>query len=220
MTLTTLTPPAATWTPPAVTPATTPPDLHNTVVSRWHRRLSANPTAKRSHWRTKTVYFRAVAGLVATAPATQLTWKSIVEAAAPNGSRSTFYEVAGAHARHPLIDAFIDDGRTDSIQLALYYRRADAVAQLLDEAKVWSYWPYRERMLDAVALAGPASAEALAAEVVAALTKWARTWPHLAAALEHAPPACAVEDLMLIRNGRVAAVRAARQLTEELRRTA
>ncbi|WP_426505276.1 hypothetical protein ACPPVO_46730 [Dactylosporangium sp. McL0621] len=195
-------------------------DLRDTVVSRWHKRLSANPSAKRSHWRTKTVYFRAVASLVAAAPGAPLTWKSIVEAAAPNGSRSTFYEVAGAHARHPLIDAFIGDGRTDSIQLALYYRRTDAVAQLLDEAKVWSYWQHRERMLDAVSAAGPLPATVLEAEVCESLSKWSRANPHLAAALGHTPPACAVEDLMLIRNGQMAAVRAAGQLTEHLRRAA
>ncbi|MGI5238094.1 hypothetical protein [Dactylosporangium sp. CA-139066] len=199
-------------------PLTATPDLSNSVVSRWHRRLSANPAAKRSHWRTKTVYFRAVTALVAGAPAAQLTWKSIVDAAAPNGSRSTFYEVAGAHARHALREAFIDDGRMDSIQLALYYRRPDAVAQLLDEAKVWSYWPFRERMLAAVNAAGPMSAEALEAEVTESLTKWARANPQLAAALDFAPPACAVEDLMLIWNGRLAAVRAANLLTERLRR--
>jgi hypothetical protein len=195
-------------------------ELGNTVVSRWHKRLSANPTAKRSHWRTKTVYFRAVDGLLATGPASQLTWKSIVDAAAPHGSRSTFYEVAGAHARHPLIDAFIHDGRTDSIQLALYYRRSDAVAQLIDEAKVWSYWQHRERMLDAVNAAGPLSPTALESEVCASLTKWSRANQHLAAALGHTPPACAVEDLMLIRDGQMAAVRAATLLSDHLRRTA
>ncbi|WP_432991231.1 hypothetical protein [Dactylosporangium sp. CA-233914] len=208
----------------SMTTLTPPPDLGSTVVSRWHRRLSANKTAKRSHWRTKTVYFRAVAGLVASAPAAQLTWKSIVEAAAPHGSRSTFYEVAGAHARHPLNEAFVDDGRTDSIQLALYYRRTDAVAQLLDECKVWSYWPYRERMLDAVGAAGPLPPDALQAEVTGSLLKWAKVNPHLAAALNYAPPACAVEDLMLIWNGRLAAVRAANHLTdllsEQVRRAA
>jgi hypothetical protein len=197
---------------------TAPPDLTNTVVSRWHRRLSSNPTAKRSHWRTKTIYFRAVANLVAGAPATQLTWKSIVDAAHPHGSRSTFYEVAGAHARHPLIEAFIDDGRMDSIQLALYYRRTDAVAQLLDEAKVWSYWAHRERAIAAVTAAGPMPPDALEAELIGSLLKWARANPQLAAALNHAPPACTVEDLMVIWNGRLAAVRAANKLTELLRR--
>ncbi|MFI5910826.1 hypothetical protein [Dactylosporangium sp. NPDC051541] len=195
-------------------------ELANTVVSRWHKRLSANPTAKRSHWRTKTVYFDAVASLVATVPASQLTWKSIVDAAAPNGSRSTFYEVAGAHARHPLVSAFIDDDYTDSIQVAMYYRRTDAVAQLLDETKVWSYWPFRERMVNGLGALGPLTPEALEAQVCESLTKWSRTHPQLAAALGHTPPVCAVEDLMLIRKGRITAVRAVAQLTEHLRRAA
>ncbi|MET7400357.1 hypothetical protein ABZS66_43410, partial [Dactylosporangium sp. NPDC005572] len=34
--------------------ATTTPELGNTVIGRWYRRLSSNPSAKRSHWRTKT----------------------------------------------------------------------------------------------------------------------------------------------------------------------
>ncbi|GAA2337255.1 hypothetical protein [Dactylosporangium salmoneum] len=200
-----------------LTSLTVTPDLSNTVVARWHRRLSANPTAKRSHWRTKTVYFRAVAALVTTTPTAQINWKNIVETAAPHGSRSTFYEVAGAHARHPLLEAFINDGRNESTLLALHYQRGDAVAQLIDETKVWSYWPYRDRMIDA--LTGPAAPEAVQAEVVAAVQKWGRANPQLAAALEHAPPACAVEDLMLAHNGRLVATRAAHLLADELRRT-
>ncbi|GAA3266393.1 hypothetical protein GCM10020218_003370 [Dactylosporangium vinaceum] len=194
-------------------------ELAFTVVSRWHRKLSANPTAKRSHWRTKTVYFDAVASLVATGSANQLTWKSIVDAAAPHGSRSTFYEVAGAHARHPLVEAFIDEGHTDSIQVALEYRRSDAVAQLLDETKVWSYWSFRERMVKDISAAGPLSPEALEAHVCDSLTRWSRANQPLAAALGHTPPICAVEDLMLIRKGRITAVRAVAQLTDHLRRT-
>ena len=139
-----------------------------------------------------------------------------MDAAEPHGSRSTFYEVAGAHARHPLIDDFIHDGRMDSIQLALYYRRNDAVAQLLDEAKVWSYWAYRERLL-AVLSAAPRSKEAMEAEVTASLVKWARSNPDLAAALNYAPPACVVEDLMVIWNGQLAAIRAANKLTDVVR---
>jgi hypothetical protein len=196
--------------------APTGPDLTNTVVGRWHRRLSSNPSAKRSHWRTKTIYFRSVAALVAASPGAQLTWKSIVDAAEPHGSRSTFYEVAGAHARHPLIEDFIDDGRMDSIQLALYYQRNDAVAQLLDEAKVWSYWTYRENLLAALA-ATAMTPEAMEAQVTRSLLKWAKANPQLAAALNHAPPACVVEDLMVIWNGRLAAIRAANKLTDILR---
>src|SRR5258705_12578456 len=118
-----------------MTLAITTPDLDNTVIGRWHHRLSSNPSAKRSHWRTKTIYFHAVAGLVEAQPDTPLTWKSIVDAAQPRGSRSTFYEVGGAHARHPLIDDLSRDVRVDSIQMALVYRRCDANSQLRDETK-------------------------------------------------------------------------------------
>ncbi|GGM81178.1 hypothetical protein ACFFX1_18445 [Dactylosporangium sucinum] len=201
-----------------MTLAITTPELGNTVIGRWHRRLSSNPSAKRSHWRTKTIYFLAVAGLVESAPGAPLTWKSIVDAAQPRGSRSTFYEVAGAHARHPLIDDLIRDGRVDSIQLALVYQRNDAVAQLVDETKVWSYWPYRERLLAAFA-AAPRPPHAMEEAMSRSLAAWAKRHPHLAAALDYTPPACAVEDLMVLMHGRLAAVRAATVLTDRLRRT-
>ncbi|UWZ34099.1 hypothetical protein Drose_22895 [Dactylosporangium roseum] len=195
-----------------------PPQLDNTVVGQWHRRLSGNSSAKRSHWRTKTIYFQAVAKLVETHPGANLTWKSIVDAAAPRGSRSTFYEVAGAHARHPLIDELIRDGRTDSIQLALVYQRNDAVAQLVDETKVWSYWPFRERLLASLTSA-PHSPHTMEEALAHSLAAWAKRHPRLAAAQDHTPPICTVEDLMVVMNGRVAAIRAAVLLAERIRRS-
>jgi len=192
------------------------PDLFNTVVGEWHRRLSTTRSAKRSHWRTKIIYFRSVARLLATHPGARLTWRRIVEAAGDQGSRSTFYEVAGAHARHPLIDDFIRDGRLDSIQLALCYQRADAVTQLVDETKVWSFWPYREHLLTKFA-AEPLPSETLEAALHEALVAWAGRHPALAAALDYAPPACAVEDLMIIKGGRVAAIRATSELRTLIR---
>src|SRR5437868_10907399 len=103
-------------------------DLDHTVIATWRWRLCANQSPKRSHWRTKTVYFRAVVVLLADPSAAPLTWKTIVDAAQPRGNRSTFYEVAGGHARRSLIDALIRAGSMDSIQLALCYQRSDAVA--------------------------------------------------------------------------------------------
>ncbi|MFD0742073.1 hypothetical protein ACFQ1L_09445 [Phytohabitans flavus] len=169
-----------------MTLAISTPDLIHTVVGEWHRRLSTTHSAKRSHWRTKIIYFQSVSWLLAMSPGIRLSWRRIVEAASPQGSRSTFYEVAGAHARHPLIEDLIRDGRLDSIQLALCYRRSDAVAQLVDETKVWSFWPYRERLLARFA-AEPAPAEAMEAALVEALAAWASRNRGLAAALDHAP---------------------------------
>jgi hypothetical protein len=193
------------------------PDLFHTVVGEWHRRLSTTRSPKRNHWHTKIIYFRSVARLLATHPGIRLTWRRIVDAAGPQGSRSTFYEVAGAHARHPLIEDLIRDGRLDSIQLALCYRRADAVTQLVDETKVWSFWPHRERLLARFA-AAPMPAEAMEAALTEALTEWAKRNPALAAALDHAPPACAVEDLIIIKGGRVAAFHATNELSDLIRR--
>jgi hypothetical protein len=199
-----------------MTRAISEPDLFHTVVGEWHRRLSTTRSAKRSHWRTKIIYFRSVARLLSTYPGTRLTWRRIVDAAGPQGSRSTFYEVAGAHARHPLVDDLIRDGRLDSIQLALCYRRPDAVAQLVDETKVWSFWPYRERLL-ASFTARRTPAEAMEVALADELAAWAGRHPGLAAALDHAPPACAAEDLVVIKRGRVAAVRATNELSEVIR---
>jgi hypothetical protein len=189
------------------------PDLLHTVVGEWHRRLVSSPSPKRSHWRTKTIYFRSVDQLLAAHPGIRLTWRRVVDAAEPHGSRSTFYEVAGAHARHSLIDDLIRDGRLGSIELALCYRRPDAVTQLVDETKVWSFWPYRQRLLARFA-AAPASPDAMEVALMEAVTAWAGQNAALAAALNHAPPACAAEDLMIIKGGRVAALRAMNELSE------
>jgi len=186
--------------------------LRRTAISRWHGRLAGNQAPRRNHWRTKTVYYKAVEELLASRPNMPLTWKSVVAAARPHGSRSTFYEVAGGHARHRMVDELITDGRSDAIQIALRYARTDPVEQLIDEAKVWSFWPYRQRLL-AAGTPGPEMEPAL----IAAVAAWARTHEALAVAVGHTPPACAVEDLTVINEGRLAGMRAATRLTEVIR---
>src|SRR3954470_21234361 len=140
-------------------------DLRNTVIGKWHRRLADNKSPRRNHWQTKVVYYQAAADLLAGRPGQPLTSKSIVAAARPRGCRSTFYEVAGAHARHRMVDDLITDGRPDAVQIALPSLRPHPGEQLSYEPKVWSYWPYRQQWL-----AGPVTEETL----VEALTGWAR----------------------------------------------
>jgi hypothetical protein len=192
-------------------------ELCNTVVGRWLHNLADNPSMKRNHWHTKSVYFRSVARLVEHRPGEPLSWRSIVAAAEPRGCRSTFYEVTGAHARHRMVGALIKDGRSRSIQLALSYQRKDAVSQLLDEAKVWSFWQHRERLLGRFAETTPSSAQAAEDAIVQELLSWAARNPKLAATLEHTPPACVVEDLMVVHEGKVVASRVASHLTELMR---
>lgn len=185
-----------------------------TVVARWVERLSSRTSSRRNHWQTKLVYYRAAVRLLETVPAPKPTWRNILKAADGRGCRSTFYEVAGSRARHSMVDELISDGSTDSIQIALRYLRSDPVEQLIDETKVWSFWPYRQGLTRRLAAAtGPEAAEQ---ELAAALLTWAGRNQALAAAVGHAPPACAVEDLSLIHGGRVSGTQAEYRLRELL----
>ncbi|GIF03411.1 hypothetical protein [Actinoplanes siamensis] len=191
-------------------------DLARATIAGWYLRLSGNPCAQRNHWQTRTMYYRAVAELLAARPDRPLTWKVIVGAARPRGSRSTFYEVAGQHARHGMLGELIADGSLRSYEIILRYGRPSPVEQLIDEAKVWSFWPHRQHFAERVA--GPGAAlDPVPAALSDALIAWARLNPALAAANAYRPPACAVEDLSLLHRGRLAATRAESRLTEVLR---
>jgi hypothetical protein len=186
-----------------------------TVVSRWVRRLSANASPRRNHWRTKSIYYRAAVLVLETEPRPALTWKSIVAATGDLGCRSTFYEVAGAHARHRMVDELISDGSSDSIQIALRYLRTDPVEQLIDETKVWSFWPRRQQFRHALTT-GMSPGE-IESELTAALAAWTIRHPALAGAVDATPPACAVEDLTVIHRGRLSGTQAANRLTGVVR---
>jgi hypothetical protein len=191
-------------------------DLRKTVIGEWHARLAENKSARRNHWQTKTLYFQSAAGLLNARPDEPLTWQSVVAAVRPRGCRSTFYEVAGAHARHRMIDDLIGDGRPDSVQIALRYLRTDPVEQLIDETKVWSYWPHRQRLLNDLLTAGM-SVEQMEDALTQSLIGWARRNEPLAAAVDHSPPACAVEDLTVLCRDRLSAFRAESRLSDVLR---
>jgi hypothetical protein len=120
--------------------------------------------------------------------------------------------VTGRNAKHALHGAYIADASTVSLGIALHYRRATAVEQLLDEAKVWTYWPYREIWLGRSPFPTPDS-------VLIAVSAWADDHPGLAATLDFAPPACAVEDLVVVHDGKLPATRAYDRLREGVRPT-
>jgi len=191
-------------------------DLGRTVIGRWHSRLTHSGSVRRNHWQTKMVYFRSAARLLADRPAQELTWKTVVAGARPRGCRSTFYEVAGGRARHRMVDDLIVDGGTDSIQIALRYLRTNPVEQLIDETKVWSFWPYRQQLLTGGLHAG-LTPEQMEDKLADALISWAQGNAGLAGALHHSPPACAVEDLIVVRRGRLTATLAASRLSEVIR---
>ncbi len=186
-------------------------DLQCTTIARWYTGLAETHHPRHNHWRTKTKYYVAVTELL-TASSRPPTWRAIIEAARPSGSRSTFYEVAGHRARHSMVAALITDGSLRSYEIAVRYPRADTVEALVDEAKVWSFWSYRQSFITS-ALSTPPDLEDT-------LVTWARAHPALAAANDYRPPACAVEDLTVLCAGRLAATRAATRLTDILRQTA
>lgn len=189
-------------------------EFDHTVVARWMGRLSSNTSPRRNHWHTKLIYYRAAVRLLDSTPRPPLTWRNVVKAAGERGCRSTFYEVAGSHARHSMVTELISDGSTDSCQIALYYWRSDPVEKLIDEAKVWSFWPYRRRLVRKLTDdTSPAAAET---ELTAELVTWARRNPALARAVGHNPPACAVEDLTVIHRGLVSGTHAMQCLREAL----
>jgi hypothetical protein len=200
------------------TAPTAPPAFEGfdeTAVNRWVDRLSGNTSPRRNHWKTKSIYYQAAMRLLDSEPRPALTWKNIVSAAGDRGCRSTFYEVAGAHARHRMVDELINDGGSDAIQIALRYLRSDPVEQLIDETKVWSFWPCRQRLLRT--LTTGMSAEVMETELTAAVAAWATRHPALAGAVDCTPPACAAEDLALIHRGRLSGTQAAARLTDVVR---
>jgi len=200
-----------------VIPSATPFSLDDTVTARWWRRLVGSGAQAKRHWRTKTTYYDAVGGLLRTAGSTPLTWQSIVAAARPNGNRSTFYEVTGPSAKHALITDLRAASSLDAMHICLWYQRRSVVDQLIDETKVWAYWPHREALVARYRIApdlGPAAAADLLISSVAA---WARNTPYLARALNNAPPVCAVEDLVAVNGGRLSPTNSYTRLSAAIR---
>jgi hypothetical protein len=188
-----------------------PDDLDSTVTARWWRRLGGERSDRR-HWRTRTGYYAAVSQLL-EAGTHRPTWSDVVNAVRPRGNRSTLYDVTGVHAKHSLIGDLLAQETSDPLQIALYYRRVAAVDQLIDETKVWTYWPYRESLSTQYRIGSDLGEQASVGLLVDAVASWARRYPGLARALRHAPPVCTVEDLLLLQPGRCSAVHAMTTLT-------
>ncbi len=183
-------------------------ELRGTVTSQWRNGLVGATVHGKAHWRTKVSYYRAVAEVLGRTTGGAPSWREVVARVLPHGSRTTFYDVAGPHAKYPLLSALAGSEDPEVMQVALCYRRDDAIEYLIDEAKVWSFWPYRESILD-----HPWSVADPDAELTRAVTDWARDHPALARALDFAPPACAVEDLVRLRVGTLAGLRAYRSMS-------
>jgi hypothetical protein len=187
-------------------------DLNSTIATQWRLRLTARKPKAQMHWRTKTAYYDAVIRLLNRGAGADLTWSSVVAAVSPHGSRSTFYEVTGPASKHSLLAAYASTTRVETLQGALCFKRPSAVAQLIDETKVYSFWHLRSRYL----LSPGRTVEDATEALLATLRHWAQLNPRPAAALDFSPPVCAVEDLVAIHHGLLPALRAFNRLRDIL----
>jgi hypothetical protein len=178
-------------------------ELKTTVSSRWRQALVHGNKNDKRHWGTKESYYHA---LVATATESGYRGRlrsRIIETVEPRGSIATFYTVIGPKARHALIKAYFD-AESDRPDLAEVCSHDDATDQLIDEVKVWSYWPSREGWLLQLDELTDPTRELAAESLVRVLVDWSVNNSVVATLLDYAPPICAVEDLLAVQKDRSA----------------
>lgn len=192
-------------------------ELRETVAGRWRRELAGPEPSTKKHWNTKVSYYRAVDSLLAGGHGDALAWNEVVDEMAVGGSRAGFYEVAGPHAKKPLARAYRAGPAGPVRDIADLLDRATVPQRLIDETKVWSYWPHRVGWMHELYRADEVARPAVAECLIRVLLDWAVRERGLAAALDHSAPACAIEDLVVIREGQIGAVEADRVLREAIR---
>jgi hypothetical protein len=180
-------------------------ELEESVVARWYRAarfrpdMAARPgnaAAQRLNWATRTRYYETLIELIsATDGATDGLARDALAAAAGQRRPSTLYYLVSPRSPGSLAGAL-----TSAAPRRLYEKqRGERVLDLLVlETKVWSYWPHREGWvgaLDDLAVTEPWLA---AAGLVRVLADWAVSARDLATSSRFAPPAAAVEDLLLL----------------------
>jgi hypothetical protein len=190
-------------------------ELSDTTAVRWRPELTGSDASPGRHWSTKLSYYQAVESVLARGAV--LSWQQIVAEVRPRGSRTTFFAVAGPHAKHPLRRAHRTARNDAGREVAGLLSRPAVPEMLIDEAKVCSCWPHREGWLRALSCVDGVPRSTIVECLVRVVLDWALGHASLAAALNHGPPACAIEDLMAIRDGRVSAAEADGLLREAIR---
>ena len=192
-------------------------ELRETVAGRWRRELAGSEPSVKKHWNTKVSYYRAVDSMLADGHGDPLSWADVVAEVRPHGSRTGFYEVAGPHAKKPLPLAYRAAPPGPVRDVAGLLDRPTVPQRLIDETKVWSYWPHRVGWMHELYRAEEITRPAVAECLVRVLLDWAVRERGMSAVLDHAPPACAVEDLVVIREGQLGAEEAERVLRQAIR---
>ncbi|WP_306213497.1 hypothetical protein [Actinoplanes sp. RD1] len=188
--------------------------MRETVAVVWRRNLyGAEPYASR-HWTTRDSYYQAVDGLLAATPGKALSWQEIVDGA--GGSRTTFFDLANTRTRRALRDAYADT-TGPARDLVDQLNRENKTELLVDETKVWSFFPHRSGWMHQLDNMDDLSRSMIAESLVRVLLDWAGRQPHLAAAHDFAPPICAIEDLLIVRRDELLTLDAVALLREGIR---
>jgi hypothetical protein len=180
-------------------------ELDDTAVARWYRaarfrtdgaRTGAGPKAQRLNWQTRTRYYETlVEELAATGGDSAEVGRDALAAKAGQRRPSTLYYLVSPTSPGSLAGVLLS-----ATPHRLYEkRRGTRVLDLLVlEAKVWSYWPHREGWVEALDDLGVTDRWLAAAGLVRVVADWAACFRDLATAGGFAPPAAAVEDLLML----------------------
>jgi hypothetical protein len=188
-------------------------ELRNTVAVRWRRDVVGESSSPRRHWNTRENYYRTVDGLLAAFPGQMPDWKAITDEPGRNTSTLSDLFTNGRALR----DAYSTAGGP-ARDLAGELRSDSKPDLLIDETKVWSYWPHRTGWMHQLSNSDYLQHSAITESLVRVLLDWAERQPYLAAAHDHTPPICAIEDFLIVRRGEIGTMDAVTLLRTGIRR--
>lgn len=181
--------------------------LESSVAARWRARTAGIDKRSRN-WQTRTGYYRAVVDALRHDTTGRIDAGDIIRRH-EDGRRSTFYSVATHKA---LLRSYRTHQSLATRQLG-DLATTDPVAQLIAEAKVWSFWETREAWVRELDERNPTGELVTAGRsLVRRLAEWRAENPALAAAQGGIAPLCAVEDLMILSRYTVSASQAGQLL--------
>ncbi|MDI1462845.1 hypothetical protein QEZ54_17860 [Catellatospora sp. KI3] len=169
---------------PGMTTACLTHELASTSTANWY-------TKQLAPGRTRALHIRALAVHIATTGLVPLHRDEVL--ASVSLPQSTLYHQFGPSADTSLLHACRDDiGRSQQpgpFQIGM---------GLVAEAKVWSYWPFRQGWLFELSRTNHHDRRLAAETLVRVTASWAQGHPALATALGAAPPIAVIEDLLVI----------------------
>jgi hypothetical protein len=164
--------------------------LNSTWTARWYQ--AASGTQRADAWTERLRYFRALSELL-----TELVKGSSQQQIAPRGLVTEVARRAHFSAHETLYKRFRSEWEGP---IERWAGTDDAVKPrnaLVAEAKIVSFWPYRDGVLRLAGSPGVTLAE-VAEAYLSALASWASDDGPLAACRPAGPPACVAEDMSVL----------------------